>query len=266
MQLLEQIQIFIGWFCQQGVNYFDIHVRKPKTRDADYKTGEWIWLTHHECVSFEYIKSKLLGWLRHQNLNGSDIFFRPHKDGKHNVIFLDDVPTTKAKMILKKYGSCVIETHPGNTQVWLKVDNPLDSGQRKQAQILIKDLGYTDPGSVAGDHLGRLCGLKSQKRKCWVNFIGKSNLIPWMPDLQSKPSLPLGVFCASKNAGLYSKDASNSGREWGWVMGMLRNGVNQEIVFQKLKNTAERRGKKNAIKYATYTVNKAMLKIDKITN
>jgi len=260
MRPLEQIQVFINWFCQRGVNDFDIHVRIPKTQNEDYKNGEWVWLTHHECVTFEYIKSKLLGWIKHQNLNGSDIFFRPHKDGEHNVIFLDDVPTSKAKTILKKYGACVIETHPGNTQVWLKVESPLNKEQRKQAQLILKDLGFTDPGSIAGDHLGRLCGLKSQKRKCWVNFVGQSNLKPWIPNIKSA-SLPFRVFCASKNIRSYSKDISDSGKEWGWTMGMIRNGIKHDIVLEKLINAAERRGKQNAVKYAIYTVNKAISQI-----
>ena len=195
----EQIQLFMEWFCRQGVNEFDIHIRLPKTEHEDYKTGQWLWLTHHECVTFEYIKVKLIKWLRHHNLNGADIFFRPHRNGDHKVIFLDDVPTLKAKSILKKYGACAIETHPGNTQVWLKVDSALNIEHRKQAQMILKNIGFTDPGSIAGDHLGRLCGFKSQKRKCWANLMGTSNSNPWCPNLQPNVSLPVRVFCASQN-------------------------------------------------------------------
>ena len=44
-------------------------------------------------------------------------------------------------------------------------------------------------------------------------------------------------------------------------MGMLRNGICKNVVQNKLKNAAERRGKKNSEKYATNTVERAMAKI-----
>ena len=60
-----------------------------------------------------------------------------------------------------------------------------------------------------------------------------------------------------------TKDTSDSGKEWGWVLGMLRNGIEPAIAYQKLKNTAEGRGKKNATKYSLYTIKKAMSEINK---
>ena len=262
MKPTDQIQTFLAWFYRLGVNAFDIHVRMPLTPSEDYKKGNWIWITQHEGLNCEYIHSRLLGWIKQKNANGADIYFRPHKDGSHRVVFLDDVQTAQAIFILKKYGACVIETHPGNTQVWLSVDRALTKDQRKQAQIFLKNLGFTDPGSVSGDHLGRLCGLRSQKRKCWVNLLGTSDLRPWSPNLNwcsAQSHLPLrGGSCASQKSIPQSGcDTSDSGREWGWVMGMLRSGMDANVVTERLIEAATRRGKKNAEKYACYTVRKA---------
>ena len=259
MKPIDQVRTFLLWFSRQGVDCFDIHIRSPRTPGEDYKTGKWIWLTQHEAVSAKQIISRLMGWLRYKNAKGSDVFFRPHKNGCHQVIFLDDIPSDMAQTICKKYGSCVIETHPGNTQIWLKVDQKLSVEQRKQAQVQIKDLGLSDPGSVSGDHLGRLCGFQSQKRNCWVNLVSTSQRPPWSPNLESSPSLPpSGGFCASKNTPTSHYDTTDSGREWGWVMGMLRAGLRPDSVTEKLIAAAQKRGKPNAMKYAKYTVQKAL--------
>ncbi len=265
MKPIDQIRAFLAWFCRQGVNAFDIHVRMPRTPDEDYKKGDWIWLTNHENVTSNHIISRLMGWLRQRNANGSDVFFRLHKGGCHNVIFLDDIPTNRAGAVMRKYGGCAIETHPGNTQVWLKVDRKLAAPQRKQAQIIIRDLGFTDPGSVSGDHLGRICGFMSQKRKCQVNLADTSDMKPWSPNMRASPSLPPGVSCASKKDCLNQfRDTSDSGREWGWVMGMLRTGMSPGIVTERLIRAAKKRRKNNAVRYAQYTVQKAVSKLDRV--
>ena len=264
MKPSDQIRVFLAWFCRLGVNAFDIHVRMPRTSDEDYKNGNWIWLTNHEDVTCRHIISRLTGWLRQKNANGSDVFFRPHKHGRHNVIFLDDVPTNRARAVLRKYGGCAIETHPGNTQVWLKVDRKLAAPQRKQAQIILRNLGFTDPGSVSGEHLGRICGFMSQKRKCWVNLVDTSDSIPWSPNIRDIPSPPPpGGSCAlKKDSPDHFRDTSDSGREWGWVMGMLRSGMGLGIVTERLTEAARKRGKCNAVRYAQYTVQKAVSKLD----
>lgn len=262
----EQIRTFLWWFSQQAVHQFDIHVKKPK------KTGEeWIWLTHHESVSAEYINSSLLKWLKYENVIGAEVYFRGHSNGEHRVVFLDDVPTRLAIAVLKKYGACAVETHPGNTQIWLAVDRPLDKQQRRQAQTILRDLGFTDPRSISGDHLGRLCGFRSQKRRCWVNVLGMSMSRPWSPTLstanpQSPQSLPHGGgACASKMLTSHEVDDSHSGREWGWVLGMIRSGLCPEIVERKLIAAAKARGKANALKYAHRTVEKALACVGKVT-
>ena len=263
MKPIDQIRAFLAWFDRLGVEAFDIHVRMPRTSDQDYKTGEWIWLPNHENVARGHIISRLFGWLRHKNANGSDIFFRPHRHGRHNVIFLDDIPTKRARAVLGKYGGCAIETHPGNTQVWLKVDRKLATPERKRAQIILRDLGFTDPGSVSGDHLGRICGFVSQKRKCWVNLVEISDMKPWSPALEASPRLPPRGSCASKNNRPNAfRDNSASGREWGWVMGMLRSGMSPDVVLERLVDAANGRGKNNAAAYARRTVRKAVGKLE----
>jgi hypothetical protein len=282
MKPIDQIQKFLIWFHHYGVEGFDIHVRKPKTSNEDYKTGNWIWLTKNENIVYKDIQKTLVSWLRCENAHGSDIYFRPHRNGIHPVIFLDDVSIDNALKVAMKYSACVVETSYNNTQIWLATDKPLDKSKRKKAQTLLMKKGYSDPGSISGDHLGRLCGVKSQKHDTWVNLIKTSTVKPYSIPMEDKSlfSSPLnvhdhnskheikkleqtvnynmGVLCASKSCSYEGSDNSKSAKEWGWIMGMLRNGTCKNVVKQKLKNSAERRGKKNSERYATYTVEKAI--------
>ncbi len=279
----EQQKSFFDWFNIIGVETFDIHVRKPKTSCEDYKTGDWFWLTNNENITAEYIKKKLLSWIRYENTKGSDIYFRPHKEGIHPVIFLDDIPIDKALKVAKKYTACVIETSSGNTQVWLATNKPLDKNFRKAAQSILKDLGYSDPGSISGDHLGRLCGVQSRKHNTWVNLLKTSKIKPWTPNFAKSNSLPpapkhqpmfiktvnfvssntvnitIGGACGSKKLdSITIYDTSDSAREWGWVLGMLENGLDPAMVTKKLVQAATQRGKRNPERYAKYTVKKAL--------
>jgi len=275
---MDQIKAFLSWFCQHGVIFFDIHIRKPKGVNEDYNTGNWVWITHNENVSAEYIQTKLLPWIKYENANGSDIYFRPHKDAAQPVIFLDDVPVGSALKVAKKYTACVVETSTNNTQVWLATDKRLNKDRRKIAQRFLKDKGYTDPGSISGDHLGRLCGVKSLKHKTWVNLLKASIVKPYCPVINfSSPIADCsenfygknigaptkfidinGGLCASKLTGC---DKSASGQEWGWVLGMLRNNMDPNSVEELLTNAASGRDKKNAANYACHTVKKAIIAV-----
>jgi len=280
MKPMDQIQTFLKWFTHQGVNAFDIHVRKPKSLNENYKTGEWVWLNYNENVSADYIKNKLIMWIKYENARGSDIYFRPYRNDKHAVIFLDDVPCDKALKVAKKYTACVVETSCNNTQVWLAIDKPLDKNDRKLAQRFLRDKGYTDSGSISGDHLGRLCGVKSQKHVSWVNLVKTSIVKPYSPIIENnetdifpptesitsvynavkmnkqKIENKIGGLCALKVLS-FRNDTSASGKEFGWILGMLRAGIDNATVKEKLLHTSVVRNKLNADKYVEYTLKKA---------
>jgi len=257
MTPLNQIKAFLDWFTLRRIDKFDIHLRKPIGENQDYKNNKWIWITDHENVDREYIETKLIHWLRRENANGSDVFFRPTHNKEHCVVFLDDVATDKAKKVMGKYSACAIETHKGNTQIWLGVDRPLNVEERKKAQQILMNLGFTDPGSVAGQHLGRMVGLRSQKRNCWVNLVGASNICSWCPDLSEAPNpKTVRVNLGATSAG--GVDNSPSGREFGWVLGMLRAGMKEDMVAQKLLAAAANRGKTSPDKYVERTVKRAI--------
>jgi len=244
-----QLSLLLDWFSRIQVNSFDIHVRRK--HNSEMNSSQWI--TCHEGLDCHRLQ-KLWSWMRYENAKGGDIYFRPHRHDAHPVIFLDDLNLKTASLIAKKYACFVIETSRNNTQVWLKCDKRLSRIERKKAQCTLSNMGYSDPGSISGDHLGRMCGMMSQKRRCWVN--GKLFSTP-----QAYSPSHEGHSHTSRGGGArvlsFEKKNSFSEREFGWVIGMLKSGMDLNSIRSKLLNQAIKRGKNGAESYASLTTQKA---------
>lgn len=250
----EQVQKFLEWMDKAGVSRVDLQMRTP----SPHTPGEWMWLTRqHQGIRPDKVLS-LWSWLRYMNANGTDVFVRPAREHEHPMIFLDDLSIDKAKRIAEKYGAAVVLTSPDNTQVWLKTDRFLSKSERGQIQKHLSSLGWGDPGSISGDHLGRMCGVRSQKRKCWVNalFFSCAPGLPverWLaPSHTSNCARP----CALSKSLL--KNNTPSEKEYGWSLGLLRSNMPDAEVEEKLLVAASHRGKRNPRAYAQRTVNAAL--------
>ena len=71
----------------------------------------------------------------------------------------------------------------------------------------------------------------------------------------------IGGQCALKIISV-GNDTSASGKEYGWVLGMLRNGIDHVRIKEKLLYVATKRKKGNADKYVEYTLQKAINILD----
>jgi len=215
------------------------------------------------------------------NSRGGDVYIRPHGESEHGVVFLDDLPFDKALQVSEKYACCVVSTSENNTQVWLATDRKLSKGERKRVQSWMTSVGYTDPGSVSGDHLGRLCGLRSQKRNCWVNLVVTTFGERYSPKIEPHLSSPLGEACVSpsplqsikmpqnsqsgfnkwsenfesilQSIKMPQNSQSPSEREFGWAVGALKHGVSFNNVINRLSAVAKERGKRQPDDYAKRT-------------
>lgn len=244
----------LQWFFRQGVSSLDIHLRCPKFKNAEYRSDDWIWLTSHQKLSLEKA-NHLMKWCRFKNHKGSDVFIRPHRYDKQPIIFLDDLTLEKAMLVSRKYRSLLIETSPNNTQVWVSLEKSLSEGQRKALQAHISTLGFTDRGSVSGEHLGRLCGFKSQKRTYWVKHLSESTSKRYdPPNLRASP-FPHGGACANSRQ---EGRSSLSETDFSWVLSEIRKGVRPDELIRSLATSAEARGKPAPMKYATRTVRRAI--------
>ena len=252
----QQQERFFQWFARVGVHRFDLQLRVPAC-DSESGQNSWRWLRPCLDVSIGAYFLKYACWIRFMNSKGGDVYIRPHGEAEHGVVFLDDLSIDKALQVSEKYSACVVCTSENNTQVWLATDRKLSKEERKTVQSWMRSKGYTDPGSVSGDHLGRLCGVRSQKHGCWVNLLATTYKDRYSPMIRAPLSSPKGEACVSstlfRGSGIPEKRDSPSEREFGWTMGALKHGVSLNNVINHLTTLAKSRGKRQSELYAKRT-------------
>lgn len=252
----------IKWLCQSGITHFDLAVQRrcPSGEKRSFLAPR---TTKAENLAPSQIEARL-AWLRAENAAGADIYFRPYRHEAWPLVFLDDLSPNMAYKIAAKYRAAVIETSWGRCHLWLHMTQALDEIQRFETQTeLVERLnGEADPGSVSGEHWGRLPGFRNRKprRDCWVNLLmlshGPSCNPPEVATHRSNQRKKREVCHSSDN--LEGTKIDHSRMEWGWVMGSLENGVSPQQVLASLSERAQaRRGQKDGVRYARYTVKNA---------
>jgi hypothetical protein len=115
-----------------------------------------------EGRSEEWIE-KALGWLKRENAHGAHIFVRPH--GEHSLTLLDDLDVpTLAELRQSGFGpAAVVETSPGNFQIWVNHGRVLSRALSTQAAKELARRFRADPSSADWRHFGRLAGFANQK-------------------------------------------------------------------------------------------------------
>lgn len=169
--------------------------------------------------------------------------------------------------VAQKYAALVVHTSPaGGCHLWLRLTRALDQHQRYLAQHWLIPKLNADIGSVSGEHLGRLAGMRNWKRAgVWVNIVNPDP--PRRPAWDPAPALqlpsPLPQPMTPPPSRQYDDnghDNSESAREWGWVCGALEAGLDPKIVYHRLlERTSQRRGR-DAQRYAQYTLQRALLR------
>jgi len=106
-----------------------------------------------------------LGWLKRENARGAHVFIRPN--GAHALSLVDDLsPEAIAQMTNGGFQpALVVETSPGNFQVWLNHGRILFN--RTFSTQVAKELARRFGGDLSSAdwrHFGRLAGFTNQKR------------------------------------------------------------------------------------------------------
>lgn len=235
---------------QAGIERADLAVRKVN--------GAMLW--HANCP----LDHLPLAFARAHNAKQADIYLRPARGYPWPMVFLDDVAVPMARRIAKKYATLAVHTSThGGCHLWLHLTCALDEQQRCHVQRwLIPRIG-ADPGSVSGEHLGRLAGMKNWKRGGqWVNILHRpsAHRSAWdpTPALQSASHAERPVIAPNAPPRSSRIDRSESAREWGWVCGALEAGLSPSAVFQRLLNHASPRRGPDAERYARYTLARAI--------
>jgi hypothetical protein len=140
-----------------GCEVFEIGLLKPDTGNNERSMLPRTWDRDALLRS--------LAWLRHENRDGRNVYIRPK--GEHDLSLVDDL-SKEAVTAMKKAGfnpAVVIETSPGNYQVWLKHPQQLDRElSTAVARKLAEEFGG-DRGAADWRHFGRLAGFTNRKPK-----------------------------------------------------------------------------------------------------
>jgi hypothetical protein len=241
----------LRWWNNVGVSRADLAIRRS--------CGAMVW--HHD-LSFDALP---LGWAKAENVRQGDVYIRPARGYSWPLVFLDDLSAPIAIRVVHKYDVLVVETSKaGGCHLWLACTRTLDEEERYNSQKWLVSRIEADPGSISGEHLGRLAGFKNWKRGgTWVNVLDASlRGRRWCPILQmpvqhpdrDRPVASARDLIDSQTTGF---DSSESGTEWGWVCGLLEAGFDENSVFEMLVDRAGPRRGKDVIRYARRTIREA---------
>lgn len=270
---------FLDFFEKHGVTYVNLVTLLPRPGDKPIVKSLARARARAET-------EKSLGWAWHENQRGAEVYIRPARwmpDGtpaSWPLVFLDDVNPAQAAEIAAQFSAMVIETSPGLCHVWLAVSRPLDEAERKALQQRLVAAHGGDPGSVSGEHFGRMPGFDNHKRGVVfvkILTVSAGRLYP-VGDLDSFAA----AACASQPAvespvvesvGMHESLggwSSESERDFGHVIGRLRwfsqNAPSQfdeeaARLAKELIEKARARGKRDPADYADRTIKAALDRI-----
>lgn len=142
-----------------GVEVFEVGLYKPAVEGSP---------SEPEMLPRTWDKATLLksvGWLKHQNSHGRNIYIRPR--GEHHLSLVDDL-TGEAIQRMKCEGfrpAVVVETSPGNFQAWLNHGRILSRAESTLAARTLAENFGGDRGAADWRHFGRLSAFTNRKRK-----------------------------------------------------------------------------------------------------
>jgi hypothetical protein len=240
----------LAWWHDAGIEKADMAVKRPE--------GAMMW--HHRLA----LDSLPLRWARALNVRRAEVYIRPAREYAWPLVFLDDVVVSLATRIARKYDAMVVETSPlGGCHIWLACDQPLPEEMRRDAQRWLAPTVAADQASISGEHLGRLAGFKNWKRNgTWVNVLAASRHGRLWNPIAALPDPQRGHTSLSRPKHLMQHptqpDTSASGREWGWVCGLLEAGYSPSVVYARLVEAARPRRGRDAERYAQRTLRQAL--------
>lgn len=261
MRARDHTDRMIAWWQAVGIDRVDLAVRRPR-HVSDDAPQVWLWQRAISVVDLPHV----LPWTRAENARQADIYARPARGSSWSVVFLDDLDRADALDLTTRHpGLCVHTSPEGGCQLWLCCERPLDEEGRYGAQKHLAGLLGADPGSISGEHLGRLAGYRNWKRQGpWVNVLAATLDGPPLPVPEMHgPSvhLPAAGRWPPRTQVPSGPDTSESGREWGWVMGLLQSGVEPEAAYQQLLVKARPRRGTDTDRYARRTIQGALRRL-----
>ncbi|HSW33913.1 MAG TPA: DNA-primase RepB domain-containing protein [Steroidobacteraceae bacterium] len=242
MRAADHTQAMLDWWAATGVDRVDLAVRRA--------SGAMLWQRDGP------IATVALAWARAENAQHADIYIRPARGSAWPLVFVDDVAIDHAQALTAAIDALLVDTSPaGGCHVWIRCDRALTEDQRQRAQRAWVARLDADPGSVSGEHLGRLAGFKNWKRGgCWVNVRAAAHGDrPWIVvDDWAAPPPPTAPRGRDG-----PRDTTPSGQDWAWVCTLLEHHHDPDVIYRRLVDRARPRRGADAERYAQRTVARA---------
>ena len=233
---------------------------------------------------------KIIAYLKAENANGRHILIKPDPQIEPFYILADDLTNSLIALHHRlpsrvfKHGRMVVETSPGNYQVWIHSDRALTLDEKR---YWLKKL-HSDPGADPHNRWGRCPGFRNRKDRhrtdagqyplaklIWVDWKHNAN-IPKIPiskvvkAVREKeiflPHQPRGEVCQRNNftrshSRSHYEKGDDSATDFAYAIALFRQGFSSSEVSQKI--VAERQNWKNHAspykkeKYLNRTLTKA---------
>jgi len=125
---------------------------------------------------------------KRNNKAGHNIFIRPALEREPEYLLLDDLKSAQAEQHKQRPGRMIVETSPGNYQIWVHFETALTNDQKL---YLIRQAG-ADAGATPNRRWGRAPGFLNRKLKYNIN-----GRFPWVNLIAITPALtPIPAFPA----------------------------------------------------------------------
>lgn len=147
----------------------------------DEAKGRWIVKSEVKCLPY----------LKAENANGRHILIKPAQHIEPYYLLVDDLNIKqinsqhKSDFSIFKHGRMVVETSPGNYQVWIHSARALNLNEKR---YWLKRL-HSDPGADPNNRWGRCPGFRNRKQKhrtssgryplaklIWIDWENKTNI------------------------------------------------------------------------------------------
>jgi hypothetical protein len=225
-------------------------------------------------------ESKNISYLKAENANGRHILVKPDQHISPYYLLVDDLNINllnshhKSAVNIFKFGRMVVETSPGNYQVWIHSLRPLSLDVKR---YWLKRL-HSDPGADPHNRWGRCPGFRNRKQKhrtssghyplaklIWVDWKNKANIPEIRIPSHKKKTLshqPQGGVCHENVlTRSYYEKGDESATDFAYALALYRRGVSQAEISQRIsverKNWNHHTSPKKIEDYLCRTLTKA---------
>ena len=201
----------------------------------------------------------LENYLKAMNANGKHIFIRPTFEREPFYMMCDDhskqdIDTHHKENGKWKPGRLVVESSPGNYQVWVKSNRPLSNEEKSH---WLKKMG-SDPGASPNHRWGRAPGFRNKKEKyqtekghplaklVWVDWKGSAEIpkveLP-KEEIKQTPNYDRKAVSTRSAQSLPSRvdfeRGDNSSTDFSYALALFRRGVDRTEVESRILSERE---------------------------